>query len=142
MSKKEFSNELHDSYDQPAKDAFVAYISANYPNSIVIESPFGKYGVDFKITNQEKKVVYLDTEVRPSWVGSTFPYTTIHLPTRKLKFANADTYFLSLNRELTRGLLFKIRKSDTAVEVSNKYVKSGEEFIDIPLSRCTYIDLV
>lgn len=143
MIKKKFSKTLHAAYDQPAKDAFNAYMESKFPEAIVVENPFGKYGVDFQITGKDKDTIYLDTEVRPAWVTEKFPYNTVHLPSRKLKFANKfdNAYFLSLNKELTRALLFKINKTDTMVMVNNKYVATGEKFVNIPISRCKYIDL-
>jgi len=141
---KDFDKKLHDKYDGPAKDTFEKFMEWYRPDDIVTRDPFGRYGVDFSI-NRNGKMLYLDVEVRTCWVNNDdFPFDTIHLPSRKLKFVleHINTYFLSMNTLLTRGLLFRVYRTDVMVQVDNIYVTTGEEFIDIPIGRCEYLELI
>ena len=60
----------------------------------------------------------------------------MQLPERKSKFFDKPTLFFIWNKSITTAKMFKSKdiKSLTPVEVSNKYIASGELFYQIPLS--------
>lgn len=139
--RKKFDPTLHAKYDRIAKDAVQAFFRYIYPGCKIVEEPCGEYGIDF-IIDLRGKVYFIDVEVRPEWKGNIFPFSTIHLPERKLKFnyLGNNVAFISVNNELTRGLLFKPEEHPLVV-VKNKYVHNGEQFVDIPIEECRYIPL-
>jgi hypothetical protein len=93
------------------------------------------YGQDL-IAEGSKGKFYVECEVKTVWSGSVFPYDTLQLPERKSKFFDKPTLFFVWNKELSDALMFKSEdiKDLTPVEVSNKYIASGEMFYQIPLT--------
>jgi hypothetical protein len=142
LGKKKFDQELYDLYDDSAKNAVIKSFTKMYPGIEITKDPFGKYGIDLKLQSRTM-LMYIDVEVRPGWTGEFFPFDTVHLPERKIKLIPKDgrTFFLSLNKELTKGLLFAIKIENNLINVRNKYVKDGENFYSVPVESCLQLIL-
>lgn len=54
-----------------------------------------------------KKTFYVEVEIKHSWVGDHFPFSDLHIPERKKKFAESGlkTYFMVFNHDLTHFLM-------------------------------------
>jgi hypothetical protein len=92
------------------------------------------YGQDL-IAEGSKGKFYVECEVKTVWDTDKFPFDTVQLPERKSKFFSSPTLFFIWNKMLTSAIMFKSNdiKHLTPVEVSNKYITSGEFFYQIPL---------
>lgn len=143
MGKKKFDKDLFDAYDEVGKIAATRYFRWLYPLVKITENPFGVFGIDLKVETG-KDTFFVDVEVRPEWVEDKFPFETIHLPARKVKFLSVDgnVAFLSLNKALTKGLFFTLKDQDPCISIANKYVTTGEDFYNIPVSRCVDIEII
>ena len=130
--RKQFNESLHGQYDKPARDRTIEYMNIKgfkcWPNPDI-------YGQDL-IAEGSKGKFYVECEVKAVWDGDRFPYNTVQLPERKSKFFDKPTLFFIWNKSITTAKMFKSKdiKSLTPVEVSNKYIASGELFYQIPLS--------
>jgi hypothetical protein len=78
-------------------------------------------------------------------VGDEFPFDTLQLPLRKMKFANLDkrSWFMVMNRTRTRAIAINHQDllDSRIVEVQNKYIKQGEKFFQVPKSKFRFIYL-
>jgi hypothetical protein len=96
-----------------------------------------KYGVDI-ITPWGS----VEVEVKHNWSGYTFPFESLHLPGRKMKFAKLGATFVVLNHEHTLGLVVD---GATVVEcpviTKNTKYSAAEQFIDVDLYKCFVIHL-
>lgn len=88
------------------------------------------YGVD--LVSDEFGV---ECERKLAWKGGPFPFDTIQIPYRKVKYFNQGTQYLLLaanNQDFLTVSGEDILTHSEVVEVPNKYVKSGEKFFRLP----------
>lgn len=136
MKTKAFSSKLHKE-NSVAEDAVLQYLQREV-NPLYRKNE-DKMGVDIVgPTNVE-------VERRPEWNGFAYPYPTVHIPYRKHKWLSLPTFeYFQVNKDLTVALRFTkedILKHLAVVENPNKYVQSGEYFIDLPVGISTIISL-
>lgn len=139
-TSKIFSKELYDQHDHSGKTILIKYFSKKGLN--VVEDPFGKYGIDLAVFNNEK-VFYVDSEVRETWDCKKFPFKTIHLPFRKNKFLDiGSVFFCSISKDLSQAYFIdgNILKKCSIIKLNNKYAEA-EDFFDIPVKICHYRNL-
>ena len=129
--RKQFSEAFHGKHDKPARIRTMEYMLVK--GYEIWENP-NIYGQDL-IAEGSKGKFYVECEVKTVWDTDKFPFDTVQLPERKSKFFTSPTLFFIWNKMLTTALLFKSNdiKDLTPVEVSNKYITSGEFFYQIPL---------
>ena len=132
MTTKQFNEALHGKHDKPARVRTMEYMQIR--GYEIWENP-NPYGQDL-IADASKGKFYVECEVKTVWKGEDFPFDSVQLPERKKKFFDKPTLFFVWNNELSTALLFKSNdiKDLTPVEVSNKYIASGEMFYQIPLT--------
>jgi hypothetical protein len=123
-----FSPALYKKYDATGKGALTEYLVAF--GMEVTEHPFGQYGIDLQAVTPDGEIIYLDAEVRNNWKTGKFPYSTIHIPERKRKFAKDNCFFVSIRKDLKSFIFISGSCLAQTVESSNKYM-DNETFFDI-----------
>ena len=96
--RKPFEQDLHDKYDQPAKEAVAKFVLGKCGCDVDVEFNDDQYGVDLLVKKEDKQVGAIEVEVR-QWSPSC-PFPTIHVPERKLKFFGANVLFFALTKDM------------------------------------------
>ena len=97
--------------------------------------------MDLKLFNEDNTLIKtVEVEVRHNWGNDNkFPFDTLNIPYRKNKFfTNNICEYISINKLFTRCLLIKEKDilNSPIEENKNKYVKNGEKFFKIDISKC------
>lgn len=92
------------------------------------------YGIDLigisRITGIQSE---FEVEVKHNWSGSEFPFGTVHIPARKLKFVSPTSYFVIVNHERTHLLILRAsRLTDAPVVRKSTIYTTDEQFVEIP----------
>ena len=136
---KRFNKKLWKENDKKGKEFATSILKKIYGNNIKIVEGV-EYGVDLKLFEDDTLIKTAEVEVRHSWGNdSKFPFNTVNIPYRKKKFfTNNICEYISINRLFTRCLLIKEKdiSSSPIEENKNKYVKRGEKFFKIDISKC------
>jgi len=133
MITKPFSPELYDVNDD-AKELVIRWLGLNNIEAWVNPD---QYGIDLL-----SKDVQYEVEVKHNWNGDTFPFDTVHLPGRKMKFANDLSLFVMLNHERTHAMLIsgaKVQQSEVVTK-DTIYTKD-EQFIVIDVKDCKVVQV-
>jgi len=92
-----------------------------------IEDNPNPYKQDFVITDNDSPYKYLEIQVCNQWTTEYYPYNNVYVDTWKSLY-DSNTLYLTLNSELTKGLLFDRnsfnKKSQRAKKYSRKFVYS------------------
>jgi hypothetical protein len=141
MAKKKFSPKLHEKYDQVAKDRLVEIMMRWEKYRAHKVDPYGQYDVDIMFLTTDGKILLIDVEVRPGWKTGEFPFSSIHLPYRKKKFAELssptkDVYFCAFRADLNAMVMFQVDEDTDTCIMSNRLVKN-EKFFDVPIEKTT-----
>ena len=133
---KPFSKENYETNDFSAKKTVMSFLKKIALS--VIENP-DKYGIDLiadGVTHngQILNKVFIEVERRNIW-DYNFPFSSVHIPERKTKFFNQRILYAVVNSNYNRIMLCPsdIITQFTPVEISNKSIKEGEFFYDVPL---------
>lgn len=142
MAAKQFSEQLFSQNDIQARTTVLNYLDSIGQYAVENEE---KYGPDLILYGGLSPSKYIEVEIKRVWTGSTLPWSTIQLPARKLKFTKLalPCEFWILNCTMEHAVIidgFLLAKVQT-VEVRNKYVASGEEFYQVPVAQCRYVQL-
>ena len=140
---KPFDKTLHDDYDEFGRSKVKTYFLNKY--GIILKDNSDIYGVDLIAYKDDKKIGYVEVEVRASWNKDIFPYNSLNIPIRKEKLLknNLKTYLVSVNKLGTYAFIC----SDNAIlsssieESKNKYVSSGEFFYKLNLKDIKLVKL-
>lgn len=145
LMRKPFDVELYKQNDRKARDTIIVHLMNN---ELYVRDNEDKYGPDLEVFTGYRVSHYVEVEVKQAWnTGHTFPFPTIQLPERKAKFINSrarkHTEFWILSKDLKFACIIadKVVMDSPLVEVSNKYVASGERFYQIPIENCNIIEL-
>jgi hypothetical protein len=134
---KPFDQDLFDA-DDNAKHQAIEYLETQ---GLIMRVNPDPYGIDL-IGELDGQPRSYEIEVKRSWSGDHFQFHTVHIAARKIKFAKPEARFLMFNLERTHAFL--ITGDDVArspiITKSTKYTEA-EDFISVPLSRVTMIDL-
>lgn len=142
-SYKRFSKELYDKYDNEGRR--VAKLVFEQLFDYEVREPEGenaRYDTDYVLYYNGKFFAYLEVEVKTTWRGRVFPFPTINVPMRKMKFItpNARTIFCLVNESSTHCLIidgmdvYHAQKQ----EVPNKYMER-EVFKQVALNKAVII---
>jgi hypothetical protein len=133
-TKKPFSTELFELND-PAKLKVLVHLGSKwYVNP-------ARYEVD--LTNGTE---YAEVEVKQHWrSGPPFPYPTINLPERKGKYLHHGEAlkFWVLSADTSHAMVIPatlVLESPLNI-VPNKYVRYGERFYQVDVSKCEIVKL-
>lgn len=141
MAKKPFDPSLFSENDKLARAAGKRYWkSLGY----TAEDNPDRYGPDLIVDTGNEKF-YSEVEIKKVWSGKDFQYESLQIPERKKKFIGKDMEckFIVFNNEQTFGFLCPCSKLAVSplVEVSNKYVRSGELFFQVPIANIELIEV-
>ena len=130
---KPFDPILHGVCDQRAKEASIRFLR----QYLKIEPVLNKdtYGVDIVAGRY-----HFEPEVKTGWVGNNFPFRSLHIPYRKVKYVDPGTYFLIWNRDLTAVAIVSwltIRKQARLIEKDTTFTEK-EYFFEIPISKVIF----
>ena len=95
-----FDPYLHEKYDIPARKKIKEVLG-----DLVEDNPDQKQQ-DLIIKSDTCKYKFLEIQVCASWITKTFPFKNVWVYERKDKYGD-DTLFLTLDKFLKRGYLFK-----------------------------------
>lgn len=134
MKTKKFCPKLLEENDTKYRDVVKAYLlSQGYK----VKDNEDKYGQDLEA------YFYVEFEKRSCWTEDKFPYDTVHIPFRKQKFLFSNCMYFVLSADGKRGMFCSnkdILMSPVAT-ISNKYVKKGELFYNVPLDKFEVVEL-
>jgi len=136
-ARKGFDRELFLKYDGAAKEATLAFLGGD-----AREYTENRYAQDITYTDTVGRQRFAECEVKRVWKGWDFPYDSVQLPERKKKFFDKPTLFFIWNEDCTRAAMFWSYNIEDLepVEVSNRYIRKGEYFYQIPLDRVSFTD--
>lgn len=139
LVRKPFEQELHDRFDEPAKQKVATFIERRCEGITVYPNP-DKYGIDLLVCKGDSCIGTAEVEVR-QW--SPCPYPTIHIPQRKEKYFGEKVLFFALTKDMKYAywLETKYVKQYPLKEISNYKVPRGEMFFDVPTDQFTFEEL-
>lgn len=141
--RKEFSQSLYNTNDKTAKLKTIN-ILRRVGGYTIIENP-KKRGVDLLVYKDGEHVLNIEAEIKRVWRSKKFPYDNVQFPERKEKFAQLDlpTIFLMFNHDLSTYLC--VLNGDLLDSpkkmVSNRFVRFGEYFFQVPEDKVFWADL-
>jgi len=147
LTSKAFDAQLKAEYGDPAEAVVLDFLRNRLGDDRVEELPLGRYGPDLAFQNDAGEWIYADVERRGNWKGEqdAFPFETVHMPKRKLKFADLGKpyFYISVRDDCQRAIMFGHRAIVQAVCVvcGNRFVPDGEEFVDLPREKGRYVVL-
>lgn len=130
---KRFNTKLHNRYDIPARNILKEKLE-----DFLVDNP-DEYQQDMIINSKKCKYRYLEIQVCSIWEKREYPFPSVFVYERKAKYGN-DTLFITLNRFMTRGLIFD-RKSfqDSKPRRLKKY--SREFVYDVPWRNVVQVEI-
>ena len=129
---KPFSLELYADNDN-AKELVIKWLESKGYTAWVNPD---QYGIDLLFKNQLGGYYSCEVEVKHNWKGAKFPFKTMHIPARKLKFATDNAIFVVLNSERTHLIMLHgedLRKAPI-VRKDTIYTE-GEYFVEIEVDN-------
>ena len=129
---KPFSLELYADNDN-AKELVIKWLESKGCTAWVNPD---QYGIDLLFKNPEGDYYSCEVEVKHNWKGAKFPFKTMHIPARKLKFATDNAIFVVLNSERTHLIMLHgedLRKAPI-VRKDTIYTE-GEYFVEIEVDN-------
>jgi hypothetical protein len=141
--RKQFSQDLHDQYDNFGRDRIIKYYA---DNGLELRNNPNQYGVDLIAYDDGDKIGYVEVEVRQSWKENIFPYDSLHVPERKKKLLDNDlhTVLVSVNCYGTRAFIcdYRIVLASPLLESPNKYIANGEKFYKVDTRLVNLVRLI
>lgn len=132
---KKFDNSLYEVNDD-AKLVAIGYFTSIGKKAVVNPDT---YGIDLIIDDD----FYCEVEVKHNWKGYEFPFATLQIPLRKMKFTDLDkrSWFMVMNSDRTRAIVVKHEDllDSRIVEVKNKYMDKDEQFFQVPAVKFRFI---
>ena len=99
------------------------------------------YTADIKATVEE----HHEVEMKSGWSGKWPGWNTVHIPARKKRLLGRSDrlVFWVLNNDCSRAVLVNgVHLKDKYIKnISNKRAPEGEDFYDIPIHHCNFINL-
>ena len=139
--RKEFSEGLYKRFDHPAKMA-VSRLLKKRGHTVMDDEDYGADLCSFK----NGKPLRHETEIKQVWDGAWPPmWKTIQIPERKVRLLDncKDLFFWIIKEDLTQAWVIhsdKVREAPRRM-VRNKYIASGEYFMQVPIEDATLVDL-
>ena len=134
--KKPFSQELHDQNDIPAREK-VKISFAEFWDLTLVDNP-DIYGPDLLAYRGSVFEGFVEIEVKHNWIGTRFPFSTVHFPKRKERiFEDGPMIFVVMNKDLTRFIWFRLDslKSAKVITKKTRLTDFQESFLEIPVSQ-------
>lgn len=136
-ARKGFDRALFEKYDTKAKEATIEFLGGD-----AREYTENRYKQDIIYTGADGQELFAECEVKRVWHGWDFPYDSVQLPQRKQKFFDKPTLFFIWNEPVDRAATFwsYMIEDLEPVEVSNRYIRKGEFFFQVPLDKVIFTD--
>jgi hypothetical protein len=129
---KPFSLELYTDNDN-AKELVIKWLESKGCTAWVNPD---QYGIDLLFKNPEGDYYSCEVEVKHNWKGPNFPFKSMHIPARKLKFATDNAIFVVLNSERTHLIMLHGEDLRKALIVRKDTIYTeGEYFVEIEISN-------
>ena len=142
---KRFDAELFASNDERARAAVCNYLNSE---GVYAGPADDKFGPDLAVYVGYKHKYFIECEIKLVWKPEQdqFPWDTIQIPERKLKYIQGttkDVEFWILRSDCRMAVVIPDAavSSSPLVEVPNKFNKSGELFMQVPIEKCTIVNL-
>lgn len=127
-----FSQKMHDKYDIPARAKLKEILG-----DVLLDNP-NIYEQDMIINIPDCKYKYLEIQVCTTWITPTYPHKSLYVYERKGKYG-ADTLFITMNKILTRGIMFS---RDSLEDKPRRLQKYSREYVyDIPWHKSVEISI-
>lgn len=103
-----------------------------------------KYGPDIVVWKGLRPQYYIEVEQRLAWkTGPMFPWSPVNVLERKLHLFKlglpCEIWIVSVDRSTALVIPdYVVEKSGNLVELSNRSVRSGEKFCQVPLDQCIH----
>jgi hypothetical protein len=135
---KPFDKELYATND-PAKEYVIEWLTSKGYKAQVNPD---QYGIDLLVSKGNRHSG-IEVEVKHNWKGYMFPYRTVHVSLRKIKFfTNDDTHLLMLNDDWSCALSFTASQIRQApIVVKNTIYTKSESFMELPTAQATHYQL-
>lgn len=135
---KPFDPELYAEND-PAKDYVIEWLRAKGYEAKVNPD---QYGIDLLVSKAGRHSG-IEVEVKHNWQGYLFPYRTVHISLRKIKFfTEGNNYLLMLNSDWSSALSFAAEAiRNSPIIVKNTKLTKDESFIELPTKSATHYKL-
>ena len=134
---KPFSPSLHADNDLRAREAVKGYL---LKRGRYVWDNGNQYGIDLVVGTHFP----VEVEVSSNWESGSFPFSTVHIPERKKKFAtNWYGQFWRLRKDLKAAVIVKSEDllTEYLKEIPNRLMPEGERFFDVPKSKCREVVL-
>jgi hypothetical protein len=142
MVNKKFDQALHDEFDELGRDMSKQFYKRY---GVDLKDNPDQYGVDLIAYRDDKKVGYVEVEVRTFWRGSKFPFPTLNVPERKRKLLELDlpVSLLSWSSNGDYGFMCNadVILNSMVIERPNKYMAEKEYFFAVPVDKIRLIKL-
>ena len=144
---KKFDKELFNENDAKAKAVVTAFAKSEF-NIDLVESPFGEYGVDFLMLQEDAhgkydQLGFCEVEVCLGWSGGNWPYQTLNIPIRKLKFVQEKCQFVLVSKDM--GSIACVSGETLLnckmIAKKNRFNSEPELFFDIKLEYVTFHEI-
>jgi hypothetical protein len=139
VKRQAFDRNLYDDNDS-AKELVLEFLNATTEATWSVgEDP---YGPDLE---NDETTELVEVEVKHNWKSgiADFPFTTVQLPERKSKWKDLPISFWVLRSDHQRAIIIPASalQEKYLKEVSNKFVRKGEYFYQIPVELTTLVVL-
>lgn len=134
---KRFDRALYLENDEKARKAIKKLFKDNKKYTVVDNHL--KTGVDMLVYSKKGHICNIEAEIKQAFEGDTFKFDTLHIPERKKKYTELDkpTVFIIFNKDLSSfySIDQDLMLESGLKECSNKYMRSGEMFFDVPTKK-------
>lgn len=138
--RKPFDLDLYRENDDRAKNAVATALN---DEGLYCHVNDDKYGPDLCVYTGYRHKYYVECEIKRVWKAGqdVFPWDTIQIPERKLKFVKGttkDVEFWVLREDCEMAVIIPdaLISSSPLVEVTNSMIATGEKFIQVPIEHC------
>lgn len=143
--RKAFSNNLHRGHDEKARYAAKKFFESK--GLVAVDNPNSK-GIDLLVFEKgsSSPAYYVEVEVKNNWNARKFQYDTLQIPERKGKYLEmygSQLLYMVFSKDLTQAFIAdKLSFKRAALkEISNKYVRKGEYFYQVPTKECELVSM-
>jgi Holliday junction resolvase-like predicted endonuclease len=127
---KAFDQTLYNTND-PAKDKVLRWLT--YKGYKAQVNP-DQYGIDL-LAEKDGRTIGIEVEVKHNWKGQAFPFQTVHIASRKLKFfEDENNYLMMVNHDWSFGLSFSAEQiKEAGIILKDTIYTTQEFFIEVPI---------
>lgn len=153
--RKPFNKNLFKVYDKKAKEAAPAILKQipEYKNLLIKENMLTEFGYDLDGLEHTKNelnqniftsVKQVECEVKLSWKTGKYPFSSIRIPARKLKFKGSDWLMFREDCKAAIHIPASVVSESPIISMKTKVSGESEElFIEITdLRLCKFLEIL